>query len=222
DITKSKESENLFRALSEESLVGVYLIQGGKFVYVNPRFAEIFGYEQKEIQGNLGPVAIAHPDFRRLVKENIRQRLEGEAKSKAYNIKCITRVGDVVEVNVYGSAISYKGKPAVMGTLMDVTGDKEAIQKYRASVESFQDLFDSISDAIYIMDKDGHFLKVNRGALQMYGYEEEFFIGETPEVLAAPGKVDLVKTQEYLKKALKGNQQSFEWWGKRKNGEVFP
>ncbi|HEX6982719.1 MAG TPA: PAS domain S-box protein [Balneolaceae bacterium] len=222
DITKSKETESLFRALAEESLIGVYLIQDGEFIYVNPRFAEIFGYEQKEIQHNLGPLNLAHPDDRDKVQENIRQRLEGEAKSKAYDFKCVTKDGDVVEVSVYGSVISFKGKPAVMGTLVDITGDKDAIQKYRASVESFQDLFDSISDAIYILDKDGRFLEVNRGAVEMYGYEQQFFIGKTPEVLAAPGKVDLVKTRELIQKALTGEPQSFEWWGRRKNGEVFP
>lgn len=222
DITARRESEHLFRVLSEESLVGVYLIQEGKFRYVNPRFAEIFGYEQEQIQNELGPLCLAHPDDRHIVEENITKRIEGQVKSMQYDFRCLTKEGDIIHVDVHGSAITYMGKPAVMGTLVDITDNKEAIQKYRASVESFRDLFDSISDAIYIMDSTGRFLEVNHGALEMYGYEQEFFIGKTPEVLAAPGKVDLVKTQELVQKALKGEPQSFEWWGRRKNGEVFP
>lgn len=222
DITARKESENLFRVLSEESLVGVYLIQDGEFKYVNPRFAQVFGYKQNEIQYKLSPLDLAHPDDRHLVEENIRQRIEGEAESKAYNFRCLTKEGSIIHVNVYGSAITYMGKPAIVGTLVDITNDWEAIQKYQASVESFQDLFDSISDAIYILNKEGRFLKVNEGAVAMYGYDRNFFIGKTPEALAAPGKVDLANTQELVKKALNGTPQSFEWWGKRKNGEIFP
>jgi len=222
DITDQKQSENLFRALSEESLVGVYLIQDGIFKYVNPQFAEIFGYQREEIVSQLGPGDLSHPEDRELVLENLRQRLEGEAVYKEYDFKGITKEGNAIQVSVYGSAINYMGKPAVIGTLLDITENKEVIKMYQASVESFQDLFDSISDAIYIQNSDGCFIEVNQGAVDMFGYESDFFIGKTPEVLAAPGKVDNIKTQKYIQKALNGKRQSFEWWGKRKNGEIFP
>ena len=39
-----REAEAKFRTISERSLVGIYIIQDGKFAYVNPKFAEIFGY----------------------------------------------------------------------------------------------------------------------------------------------------------------------------------
>ena len=39
----------MFRSLVEESLTGVYLIQGERMVYCNPRLAEIFGYSREEI-----------------------------------------------------------------------------------------------------------------------------------------------------------------------------
>lgn len=222
DITSQKQSENLFRALSEESLVGVYLIQDGYFKYVNPRFAEIFGYEREEIINKLKPADLAYPADSNMVLENLRQRMEGEVDYKEYDFRGITKQNNVIHVSVFGSGINYTGKPAVIGTLLDITQNKEAIQKYQASVESFRDLFDSISDAIYIQDEQGRFIQANQGAVEMYGYDQEFFIGKKPEVLAAPGKVDLVKTQEYIRKALDGQRQSFEWWGERKNGEVFP
>ncbi len=222
DISGQKQSENLFRALAEESLVGVYLIQDNTFKYVNPRFADIFGYSREEIINSMSPSDLAHPDDRNMVEENIRQYTEGEADSMEYDVQCVTKDEDVIDVSVFGSAITYLGESAVVGTLLDITDNKEMMRKYRASLESFEDLFDSISDAIYIQDKEGRFLEVNQGAVDMYGYDQSFFIGKTPEVLAAPGKVDMVETKKKVKKALKGTPQSFKWWGKRKNGEVFP
>lgn len=222
DISGRKQSENLFRALSEESLVGVYLIQDGIFKYVNPRFAEIFGYEREEIVNKISPYDLAHPEDRELVRENIAKRIEGTEEAIEYDFLCKTKSGETIHVDVFGSEVTYMGEPAIIGTLLDITNEKETLRKYWASVESFQDLFDSVSDAIYIQDKDGRFLEVNQGAVDMYGYDQAFFIGKTPEALAAPGKVDLVKMRERFKKALDGTPQSFEWWGKRKNGEVFP
>lgn len=223
DITERKESQDLFRKLSEKSLVGVFLIQDGTFKYVNPRFAEIFGYEQHEMIENFKPQDLAHPDDRALIITNMKDRLNGNPEAEEeYEVKGVTKGGRVIDTSIYGSKTMYQGKPAIVGTLVDITKDKEIFRKYRSSVETFQNLFDSISDAVYIQDSKGRFLEVNCGAVDMYGYDQSYFIGKKPRALAAPGKVDMDKMKTHIQKALEGKTQSFEWWGKRKNGEVFP
>ncbi len=215
-------SANVFRTLAEKSLVGVYLIQDGIFKYVNPQFAEVFGYERTEVEFKKTADSMVHPDDRAFVMDNMKRRLEGEVVSQEYEFRGITREGKTVNVHVFSSAITYLDKPAVVGTLLNVTETKEAIQKYRSSVKSFEDLFDSISDAIYIQDKKGKFIKVNDAAVELNGYDRDFLLGNTPDVLAAPGKVDLEKTWGYFKDALQGKTRRFEQWGERKSGEVFP
>jgi len=44
-----QQGEAKFRSLVEQSLVGVYVIQDGRFVYSNPRMANIFGYSIEEM-----------------------------------------------------------------------------------------------------------------------------------------------------------------------------
>ena len=223
DITERKESQQLFRKLSEKSLVGVFLIQDGRFKYVNPRFAKIFGYDQQEIINNFTPEELAHPDDRSVVITNMKDRLNGNPEAEEeYEIKGITKGGRVIDASLYGSKTMYQGKPAIVGTLVDITKDKEIFRKYRSSVETFQNLFDSINDAVYIQDRDGYFLEVNSGAVDMYGYDQSFFIGKKPKMLTAQGKVNVDEMRKRIQKAIAGEVQSFEWWGKRKNGEVFP
>lgn len=222
DISKRKESQNLFRTLSEKSLVGVFLIQDGQFQYVNPHLAEIFGYDQQEIIDHFAPHELIHPSDQPLIQKNIKERLNGIPESEKYEVKGVTKNDHLIDVIIYGSRTKYRGRPAIVGTVLDVTRDKEIVRKYRASVETFQDLFDSVSDAIYIQDKRGRFLEVNQGAIDMYGYEKSYLMGKTPEALSAPGKVDPVQMQTRIKMALDGNAQNFKWWGKRENGEVFP
>src|ERR1035437_8822108 len=105
----------------------------------------------------------------------------------------------------------------------DENNRKTAEGKVIESLNSFMGLFNSVSEAIYIQDKEGIFINVNEGAIKMYGYTHEELIGKTPEFLSAPGKNDLRQVVELVKKVFdSGYPEQFEFWGKRKNGEIFP
>lgn len=54
----ASELEARFRALAEGAPVGIYLLQDGRFQYVNTRFADLFGKSVEEIVGRLGPAEI--------------------------------------------------------------------------------------------------------------------------------------------------------------------
>src|SRR4030095_3290165 len=56
DVTTRRQSESALpsvahelRCLVEQSVAGVYLIQDGRYRYVNPKIAEILGYTQEEL-----------------------------------------------------------------------------------------------------------------------------------------------------------------------------
>ena len=89
-------------------------------------------------------------------------------------------------------------------------------------LEMYGSLFDSADDAIYILDKEGKFIMVNKGAEQMYGFSLEEFIGKTPADVSAEGKNDLEYLSQRLEDAINGIPQQIDFWGVRKNGEIFP
>lgn len=99
---------------------------------------------------------------------------------------------------------------------------QEAETKLRLSENTYEGIFNSLSDAIYILDKDGRFLDVNIAAQQLYNYDKEYFINKTPEFLSAPGLNDLDQTISYIREAYNGDVVRFEFWGLRKDGSVFP
>ena len=70
-------SLDMFRSLVEESLTGVYLIQGERLVYCNPRLAEIFGYSRQEMLALRSVLELVDPIDRDLVADNLRQRPPG-------------------------------------------------------------------------------------------------------------------------------------------------
>jgi PAS domain S-box-containing protein len=95
-------------------------------------------------------------------------------------------------------------------------------KQLKKSESTYRKLLDSISEAVYVQNKTGIILDVNLGASKMYGYTREEFLNKTPEFLAAEGKNDMARTFSLINKAFNGEPQTFEWWGKRKNGELFP
>ncbi len=110
--------------------------------------------------------------------------------------------------------------PRDLQAALDASERRE--EELRAVLKSTRAMIDVISEVIYIQDAEGRFLEVNEGAVRMYGYPKSFFIGQTPAVLSAPGRNDSALIASIFGKALQGEPQQFEFWGQRKNGEVFP
>lgn len=112
---------------------------------------------------------------------------------------------------------------SVTAVVKDITVQKQAEQVLQTSEQSYRGLFNSVADAIFIQDGEGCFLDVNEGAVQMYGYPRAYFIGKTPVVFAAPDKNDLEAVMRTVVHAFTtGESQRLEFWGKRRNGEIFP
>ncbi|MCX7878133.1 MAG: PAS domain S-box protein [Ignavibacteria bacterium] len=71
-----KEAEEKFRSLVENALIGIYILQGEKLVYVNPRYCEIFGYDHSEILGKEFDF-IAIEECKASLRHNVDQILSG-------------------------------------------------------------------------------------------------------------------------------------------------
>jgi PAS domain S-box-containing protein len=115
-------SETMFRALAEHALAGVYLIrEDHRFAYVNPRMAEFFGYSVEEILKDKSVEDLVLAEDRDLVIGNLNRRLSGEVPSLNYTFRGVRKDGSVFDVEVFGNRTVFDGRPAVVGTLLDVS-----------------------------------------------------------------------------------------------------
>ncbi|MGQ9495373.1 MAG: ATP-binding protein [Thermoanaerobaculaceae bacterium] len=131
-------SEERYRSLVENSLVGVYLVQGDRFLYCNPRMAEMFGYSQEEIMASKRVFDLIAPEDRALVAENLRKRFVGEVKAVRYSFTALKSDGTRFPVEAFGVRIGSPTEPKVLGTIVDNTATERARQvlesAYRAVV----------------------------------------------------------------------------------------
>jgi PAS domain S-box-containing protein len=131
DITERKaaeealrKSEQRFWQFVEESPVGIYIIQAGKLAYVNASLARQAGYSREEMVGKLSPQELIHRDDVARLMTTLGERATGRIQGKPVEYRGIRKDGSIVYFEAYGMLIEYQGKPAVMGTLIDVSAHK--------------------------------------------------------------------------------------------------
>ena len=128
-----RESEDKFRSFAEQSLVGIYLISDDRFKYVNPKFAEIFGYSVDECLDNMRFRQLVHPEDLATVEKQVGRRLSGETKAVRYSFRGIKKSGETIHVEIFGASMFLKGKSVATGTMLDITESKRAEKALKES-----------------------------------------------------------------------------------------
>jgi len=114
------EAESKYRTLVENSLVGVYIMQEERIVYINPYLCEMLGYSCEELFGMNLSEYIYSEDLA-FVRANIRKRILNEQANLTYTYRVVRKDQKILTVQVYGSRIVFEGETAVIGVVIDVT-----------------------------------------------------------------------------------------------------
>jgi PAS domain S-box-containing protein len=91
---------------------------------------------------------------------------------------------------------------------------------YTAELKSFQKLFDLSLDVICILDYYGHFIKVNKAAIKIWGYQPEELIGR--KIFDLIYEPDKEKTLDITKEAIAEGKMVFNFENRyiRKDGSL--
>ena len=216
------ESKEKYRLLIENQteLLAKFDIHG-RVLFASPSYCDYFGTKEKEILHNKF-TPVVHKGDKKATTEALKT-IYKPPHNVYIEHRAMTKFG-WRWIAWMTSAILNEDKTVkeIIWVGRDITEKKITDDALIQSEESYRGLFDSATDAIYVQDKDGRFVDVNLGAVKMYGYPRDYFIGKTPEFLSAPGKNDLVETGKKIARAFNGTPQVFEFWGISKKGKIFP
>jgi PAS domain S-box-containing protein len=173
DITDRKRLENelreaelKFRSLAEKSMVGVYISQKQAFTYVNPRFAEIFGYEQHELINtptSAVDIIISEED-REKVWNNVQARYKGDMQIVNYEVNGRKKDGTKNRVEFYGTRVIIDGEPSIIGSMMDVTERRNAEEVLKRSEANLKTIMDTTDTGYILLDKELSVMAYNQVA----------------------------------------------------------
>lgn len=127
-----RASETNFRALVENGIIGVYIVQDEQYVYLNQRMAEIYGYSIGEMMA-MGPsMDLVAPEDRDMVENNVRRRLAGQEGNLSYGFRGLRKDGRIIYIEGHASSAEIRGKPARIGMLLDITARKQSEEELRS------------------------------------------------------------------------------------------
>ena len=176
------DAEEKFRSLVENALVGIYILQDDSYVYVNPKYEEIFGYNKNELLGKSAWEIVA-PENKELVKENIRKRMENIVNTIQYSFSAIKKDGSIIDVEVKGSKMYYKGKLSIIGTLQDITERLKTEKELRNSRQKLMLHVEKTPLAVIEWDMNFCINDWNESAERVFGWRKEEVLGKRADFI---------------------------------------
>lgn len=119
-----KASEERYRILIENAIVGVLLIQDGRIVFTNSVCSKMCGYEQEEIIDR-SFLDFIHPDDHEFVINNHKKRLMGEKVEDSYPIRIINKQGETRWFQINAVCMLYGEKQTILTFLNDITQQRQ-------------------------------------------------------------------------------------------------
>lgn len=129
-------SGELFRTITEQTLVGICVIQDDMIKYANQRYAEIGGYSVEEVM-NSKPgefMETVHPGDRKMVMDQSMRKQKGlDDVINHYQFRLLKKTGETIWLDLISNSILYKGKSAVLAMIVDINEKKKTEYKLKES-----------------------------------------------------------------------------------------
>ncbi len=184
-----RESEERYRQIAENSLTGIIIHQDGVTVYVNQVMCDILGYSRDEMIGRDILLGVHRRD-RDMVKARLEDRKSGNLSPQRYELNLRKKSGEKVWCELLTSVIQYRGRPAIMANVSDISERKKYLEELEASRESYKRLFKQAKeqeelyrsllncspDPIVVYDMEGKVRYLNPAHTALFGWtlEEAF------------------------------------------------
>jgi PAS domain S-box-containing protein len=174
------ESEKKYRALIEQSLQGIVVIQDFRIIFANTAITKISGYTKKELL-SFSPEqlkSVIHPEDQIFVWKRFQERLSGKSIPPHQEYRIKRKDGTIAWIETLATVIEYGGKPAIQATLIDITSHKMT----EVALEEINKLLETLLDHTHMMvaylDPQFNFVRVNRAYAKADERQPSFFPGK--------------------------------------------
>jgi len=204
-----RESEEKFRNIAEQSLLGIAILQDGKFKYVNERFASIGGRSVEELK-DWGPgefLNTVHPEDREMIAEQARKRQKGDKDVITHDqFRGLKKTGELIYGEVFSKTINYQGRPADFITIIDITDKVEAERKLLESEKKYRYFYENTPFSIVLINSEGKIIDCNPTTELMFGYSNEDLVGKKFQKISVIRPDYLPIVINLFKKFIKGER----------------
>ncbi|CUS81987.1 PAS domain S-box-containing protein [Candidatus Kryptobacter tengchongensis] len=158
--------QRLYTLLFQNSNDGVYILdlEKGRFVEVNKKFQEMFGYTTEELK-NTDFTTLVAPESRALIEDRRQKITRGVPVPQRYTFTALSKDGRRIEVETSVSYVRIGEKMYVLGIYRDMS---EILRQK----ELYQSLFENLPVGV-VIHQDGKIVKCNKKAVEIGGGKDE-------------------------------------------------
>ena len=207
-------SETNFRAVFENAPEAIYILDTNtrQILDCNSFTIEWLGYTRQEFL-SMRIDEILEPGTQR-VSENIRKAINyGQVRIQERRFR--KKNGTIVDAEVTGTLIEYEGRRCMVVLIRDITERKQIEE-----LSHYKELFENVSDPVFINHSQGKFLEVNDVACNRFGYPRYQLLKMVVKDLTIPEQFHILS--EMGERIRRGETVQFELDTLTKNGEPIP
>jgi len=226
---KTYSDTSIYKVLDHSENMYYFLVNSKKQItYYNHKLQQDFGlpiFTKNDTPLNISDLFINYKGFESLLEsiDSIFNDDMIQEKQVLQHSKGLTITFDILkdkqnnntDISIIGT-VEYKD--STYSNTLSYTPKRDLLN----SLDSCKNILNSITDAVYIQDENGVFIFVNDTMNSIYGFSEEEIIGKTTDYISAPNKNNLKYISSLRTKAFNGKTQKFEFWGIKKDGNIFP
>jgi PAS domain S-box-containing protein len=214
-----RESEEKYRTLVEKANEAIIIAQDGVFAFANRSMSELLGVPVTDLEGRAF-IDYIWPEDREWVVQNYKKRISGEIVPDAYDFRIIGAGGRLRWASLSAAVIQWKGRPATINLITDITERKQAEDDLRKSEEWHRTILETTMDGFWMIDiPSGRFNDANETYCRMTGYtRDELLELDIPSIDAM-----LTPSEQAarIRDIITNGSGIFETRHRRKDGSIF-
>lgn len=169
----------ILKAITEESPLGIIVIQDDRVLFANNEFAQLIGFSLSGLH------KMTTEDFMQYIADSdklearqiLNSAIGGEIKTKFYDVRVKDKKGRERWLQILPRGISIQNKPAILAMVADITQEKHIVQAY-------QELVDHSLQGIIII-QDMRVVFTNQAFAEISGYTIDEILNLTPKEVKA-------------------------------------
>ncbi len=198
---KLQKAMNTYQATFENTSSAMVILEDdGTISLMNSEFERLSGYGRTEVEGLMRwHDFVVEEDIPRMKRFHEMRGKDPSAAPRRYEFRFRDRSGDIKDILLTVDVI--RGTKRRIASLLDVSDLKNAERALRSSEEKYRDIFENVSDFLYIHDLEGNYIETNLASRKGTGF--------TSADMASMNLMDIVpvryrkQVKEYIERVIR-------------------
>ena len=164
-----RESEEKYRSIVEQSMLGIGISRQNQIVFANTTLLKIFNYSDLDEFKNIPLMDHVAPSSRSVIADRMRMAAEGKILPPEFEYDILCKDGSIKTLHASSTHLSIGGEVYTQTAFLDISGRRRMVELLENEHNLLRTLVDALPDNIYVKDKESRFIGCNKAAARRFG-----------------------------------------------------